>query len=148
MLFGAISLTFLALVTNVLGDNTCVLFSTVVSFYVIVQIDSNGDVCALGTGLGSPQIFSTLSLCQSESTAGKVISVSCGCDLLSITSGGMSGYDQGPMFWCNSGKTALGANPPNPNCTPPPPPTTTTVVPPTTTRPPTSTPVVHAACSY
>ncbi|KAF0701154.1 Aste57867_8342 [Aphanomyces stellatus] len=136
---------FLALAATVWGNiNTCVSFSASLSgAYVLVQLDSNGDVATLSNTPGGIQMFSPRSSCESASTADKVIAVSCGCGYLSLSGGSMTGYDQGPSFWCNTGKTALGADPPNPNCTPPPP---TTTVPPTTIPPPTTTPVLHAAC--
>ncbi|KAF0701155.1 Aste57867_8343 [Aphanomyces stellatus] len=130
--------------TTVSAINTCV--NWMPGFYIAVAIDSNGDVGALGMNTDA-ELFSNLQDCKVFDFVanGGSIHMTCGCKFLPLTNGLSTGYDQGSDYWCNAGKTALGAHPPNPNCTPAPPtttsaPTTTTTSAPTTTVP-TTTPV-------
>ncbi|KAH9071937.1 hypothetical protein Ae201684P_021075 [Aphanomyces euteiches] len=101
----------------------CVRLDGVSLLYFPVTIDSNGDVAALSkTGFGV-----SLDNCKKTDVSKTPIYISCGCDYKDKSLGITTGYDLGPSHWCNTGKTALNAQPPNPDCirTPAPTPSTT-----------------------
>ncbi|KAG9399779.1 hypothetical protein AC1031_011657 [Aphanomyces cochlioides] len=115
----------------------CVRVDGVSLLYFPVTIDSDGDVAALSkTGFGV-----SLDNCKTTDVSKTPIYISCGCDYKDKSFGITTGYDLGPSHWCKTGKPALNAQPPNPDCIPPttaaptPPPTTAAKTPaPTTTK--------------
>ncbi|CAK5214430.1 unnamed protein product [Aphanomyces euteiches] len=114
----------------------CVRLDGVSLLYFPVTIDSNGDVAALSkTGFGV-----SLDNCKKTDVSKTPIYISCGCDYKDKSLGITTGYDLGPSHWCNTGKTALNAQPPNPDCilpTPQPTPQTTIKLTPAPTPEPT-----------